>query len=743
MAELVKLSIDGREVEVPKGTTVLKAAESLGIEIPHLCFLEGIAPGGACRLCVVEVDGGRLMPACTLRVRDGMDVRTSTPRVTEARRFVLELIWSIHPNECTTCEKAGACELQRYTYEIGLERRPPVELPEKPPVDRESPLIERDLRLCILCGRCIFACRELSEGILDYVRRGMQTLVTTPFGKRLDEVGCDFCGSCIEACPVGCLVERDRKFRGREWEFSPTTTTCTLCSAGCELVLEIGKGEPVRARPGADGLLCVRGKFGWDFLLSEERLEHPLIREGDRFREASWDEAIEFVAQRLVTIRDQEGPEIIGGIAGGWLTIEALYAFGKLFRDVLGSGNLGVWGLDMRAETALSLPGKLLPVKALEGARTILAVGAALGESFQRAGVAVRRALKRGAKLVVLDPLNSDLARRAVVHLAPKPGTEAIALRALDQALSGTEPGADGHGIPPEKLAEAAEALKDGFVAVLGPGAISMGNRLAEKAEGIVVLSPWANWWGALAAGIHPSLAAGPRKTEVVGLSPQEMLKETSPIKALFVLGADPAGEGWEIPDLDFLVVADLFLTETAKKADVVFPLKGPFENEGRILVPEVRELRPIARRDIPQTWNSIAGIIKRAGADWKPSSADEIWREIEEALVSEPTWETSELEGVSAPSEGRAMVPVYFRFALPSRAWTHHSALRDLVPNWDTVAFPPDELGDSGEGSEVVLEGHFGRVSGKAWAWKAIPAGAVALVPRGGRWPMGKEGQG
>ena len=732
MEELVGLTIDGQEVQVPKGTTVLQAAKGLGIEIPHLCFLEGLAPGGACRLCVVELDGGRLVPACTRGVREGMEVKTSSPKVLEARRFVLELLWSIHLGDCATCEKAGACALQQYTYELGADkRRFPVSLPEEPPWDRESPLIERDLRLCVLCGRCIAACRELSQGILDYMRRGMLTLVTTPFNKRLDEAGCDFCGSCIAVCPVGCLVERDRKFRGREWELTPTRTTCSLCSAGCELVLDLGKGEPVRARPGEDGFLCARGKFGWDFSTSEERLTAPLIRDGDGFREASWDEALSLIAERLSGI----GEEAVAGIAHAGLPSEALYAFGKLFRDGLGTGNLAAWGVEIPAPIALALPGRLAPVRALEEAKAILAVGPALGEAFPRARVAVKRALKAGAKLVVLDPVDSELARLATVQLAPEPGREVELIAALAESLT------EGTGTP-EELGEAVEILKPGFALLTTPGFLGPTVPLwrGGAARQLVVVSPQANWWGALVAGLHPGLLPGPKArpgAPEAWQGPLSLLSGDSGVRGLLLVGVDPLGEGFSLPELEFLVVQDLFLTETAKSADVVLPLRGFLAEEGSLFLPERRALCPVVGSPVPPTWQVMARLAQALGASGEVASLDELARELEGLMVKEPQAVPEPSARESAEGD-RWALPVYPRFALPSPAATARSDLVPLTPGWSAIGLPPADAEESGlsPGTAVEVKLPERKLTGRVWLWEALPKGAVAVPSPSGPGP-------
>jgi len=439
MGKQITLHIDGQAVTVPEGTTILEASEMAGIEIPRLCYFEGLPPSGSCRLCLVEIEGQqRLAVSCTQRVKEGMAVQTRTERVSEARRFVLELIWSTHPGDCTTCEKSGACDLQRYTYDYDVDKtRYTLQVPEGFPAAYDDPLIERDLSLCILCGRCIRACREKSRGILDFMERGMSTIVTTSLDKPLVESGCDFCGSCVAVCPVGCLVERNRKLRGREWEFESAETRCGLCNLGCDQILDLAHGRVVRTRPGKDGYLCVRGKFGWDFLMSEARLSRPLIRDGNGFKECAWDEALSVIAQRLSEIRESHGPNSIGGVIGGHVSNEALYLFGKLFRTAVGTNNVDSTARLVGADVPSQVLGTFGTLDLLasatdtERAKTILAVGSQLGESYPRAWLAIKRAVGKGAKLIVVDPSESELTELATVHLKSKPGTAASVLAGM------------------------------------------------------------------------------------------------------------------------------------------------------------------------------------------------------------------------------------------------------------------------------------------------------------------------
>ena len=266
-------------MEVPEGTTIL--AEAAGIEIPHLCHHPELSPAAVCRLCLVEADA-RLVTSCNTPVQEGLQVRTDSERARKLRRLILELILSDHPLDCLTCEKNGSCELQRYAYEFGIEENRfagPDHARRELPVREDNPFIRYEPEKCILCGRCVRVCEEVQvRGILDFAFRGFEVRVTTAFGEP--------------------LTERARRFRGREWELREVETVCPFC--GCPITLHLKGDRIVKVSGGYRGFrLCVKGRFGLSFVHREDRLKTPLIREGDGFREASWDEALGLVARKI------------------------------------------------------------------------------------------------------------------------------------------------------------------------------------------------------------------------------------------------------------------------------------------------------------------------------------------------------------------------------------------------------------------------------------------------------------
>lgn len=340
---MAKIKIDGIDTTVAEGMTVLEAARNIGVRIPALCQHPKLTPFGGCRLCLVEIKGfPRPVTSCTTPVSDGMEIVTTSPTIERLRRTVLELILSDHPNDCMICEQAGACTLQELAYEYGLrenrfagERR----VYEK---KDGNPFIERDLEKCILCGRCVKVCDEV-QGVeaIDFGYRGFDSKIVTSFE---DDLNCEFCGQCVSVCPTGALTGKQWAKHGRQMGVKETDSICSYCGTGCTITYHVKNNDIVRVTSKEDtlneGWLCVKGRFGYKFVSSPDRLKHPLIKKDGEFREATWDEALDLIADRLKKIKREDGPDAIAGLSSARCTNEENYAFQKFIRAAVGTNNV-------------------------------------------------------------------------------------------------------------------------------------------------------------------------------------------------------------------------------------------------------------------------------------------------------------------------------------------------------------------------------------------------------------------
>lgn len=345
----VNVTIDGKKIVARSGQTILEAAQAAGIKIPSLCHHPALIPIGACRVCLVEVEKQRtLQPACTFQVSEGMVAHTRSPKAEESRRFVLELLLSDHPLDCMTCERAGNCELQDLAYEYGIkESRYPGMRHHYENTD-PNPFYLRDYDKCILCRRCIRACDEMN-GVeaIGLIERGFDTKVGTAFDGNMADSPCEFCGMCVEVCPVGALVPKQRIGKAREWELQKVATTCSYCGMGCQFYLEVKDGKIVKTSskwdaPANHGWLCTKGRFGWDYVHHPDRLTQPLIRraKGGELEPATWDEALDLIASKFKETKAQHGSNAFAALTSAKCTNEDNFALQKFTRAVMGTNNI-------------------------------------------------------------------------------------------------------------------------------------------------------------------------------------------------------------------------------------------------------------------------------------------------------------------------------------------------------------------------------------------------------------------
>ena len=434
---LVKIYVDGKEVLAREGENLLKELRRLGFDIPGLCYYEKASPRASCRLCLVKIEGtNKLVPACSTTVKEGMKIVAFDDELEEIRRLILDLILSEHDCDCITCEKNGYCLLQDLAYRYGLdeEHRLFKASLRRLPKDTSSPVLIYDPNKCIRCGRCIAACEEIQgKGILSFAYRGSETIVMAGIPSWSDSL-CDGCGECIQACPVGALIEKPSIGKGRIWEVTRIRTTCPYCGIGCQIEVWIKNGRIIKIL-GADlppnyGSLCVKGRFGYEHVHSPDRLTRPLIRINDKLTPVSWDEALDYVAKRLNEIINKYGPDSIYVLGSSKATNESNYILQKFARVAIGTNNVDNSARLCHAPTLYGLKAVLgagamtNSINELEKTDCILIFGSNATETHPIIGSIIKRAKRRGAKIIVVDPLCTELAKIADIWLPIRPGTD-------------------------------------------------------------------------------------------------------------------------------------------------------------------------------------------------------------------------------------------------------------------------------------------------------------------------------
>jgi NADH-quinone oxidoreductase subunit G len=622
MADLVTLTIDGRTIQAPPGTLVIDAAKHSGIEVPAFCYYEGLTLQAACRMCLVEVEKmPKLMTACTLPVAEGMVVRTETPQVAAARKSMLEFLLANHPLDCPVCDKGGECELQDMTFRYGAGESRFTETKVHVDEKQFSPVVFFDNPRCILCYRCVRICNEgMGVGALGVINRGVVSEIAPNKGDHLE---CDECGMCIDICPVGALTSGIYRYHTRPWEMEHVGTICTHCSNGCKTTLGVRNDEIIRGnnrdRSGINGeFLCIKGRYAFDFYNHPERLLAPLVRVQGKLEEVSWSKAIETVAAKFNEVRGRSGK--FGVIGSNHTTNEENYYLQKFARKVLGTGNIDhrrTGDVPALLDALSGKNGKLATTADLYERKAVLVIGAdlALEQPFLSFQIRANyRHHQARVYVVTSGPVREDKYSAASLRVAP--GGELDAVESLRDRLKAE----------PELVIVFGDAVKGEGVRRL----VDFGESLGIPVQYVCLVDD-SNSRGAVDMGLLPD--AG-------GLALPEMVAAED-LDVLWVVGENP------LPDSRgavtrfagrFVVVQDLFLTESAQIADVVFPAASAYEKNGTVtnVCGEVQRLRKAVGAMGAKPDLEIMGLLARemgVAAELGPWRPDTVFAEIRKTV--------------------------------------------------------------------------------------------------------------
>ncbi|MFB3895852.1 MAG: NADH-quinone oxidoreductase subunit NuoG [bacterium] len=771
----VNLTINDKPVTVPQGTTILQAAKKLGIRVPTFCYHAQMLPVGACRVCMVEVEKmGKLQIACATPVSEGMKVKTNSPAAVKAQRGVIEFLLLNHPLDCPVCDKGGECELQDLTYRFGPSASRYIFPRYKHERKSLGPLIVRDQNRCIQCRRCVRICREYhGKSCLGTIDRGFYTEIAS---FNFESTTCDFCGDCIEVCPVGALTSKPFRFKARVWNLSKTETTCPYCADGCRISIESLATEIKRIRPRrvpgeyvSDTHLCMKGYFGFQFINHPDRIKTPLIKKDGQLVSASWDAALTTIANRFAEIKKEHGPDAIAGLGSSRCTNEENYLFQKFMRTVIGTNNIDYLMTDRGSEWNelwFNLIPNNITFTDIEKAKTILIIGADISIQNPVLGLHIKQAVMRNqTRLIELNSAPTDLKRFTTHPLICNAGKELDAANALAKSLIlqnlvdfgrlqneaedsqeylktlnqiAIETLLESSGLDNSILTDAVKTLaqsdKAGDMIILFGrqviehparnriiAALSNLTVLLNNQTRVLPLFEYTNSRGAVDMGLVPFLYPGYQRTDdnetqtrfgklwncslpiAKGMNATEMFEAAleTKLQAMYIIGENPI---MRVPDrtvvtkaldtLQFLVVQDMFLTETAQYADVVLPASSFAEKEGTFTniegkVQKVTQAIYPLHHTKPDWW-ILTELAKRMETPWPYRHSSEI---LEEIITSVPLYKSIEISKLNGQGYNLPIIePFQFvsatldLFAKKSKLYTE---TLNTVPDKDSSEYP------------------------------------------------------
>ena len=618
----VTLTVDGKKLTAPAGTLLIEACKTVGIEVPSFCYYPNLSLQGACRMCLVKVEKmPKLQTACTTVVGEGMIVTTDSDEIKQARKSMLEMLLGNHPLDCPVCDAGGECELQDMTFSYGAAESKFMEAKNHKEEQQWSPVVFFDRPRCILCYRCVRVCGEgMDVWALGVQNRGVSSLIAP---NKEDHLECEECGMCIDICPVGALTSGAYRYKTRPWEMKHVGTVCTHCGDGCKTTLgvrrsdtgmEIVRGDN-RDKSGTNGdFLCIKGRYAFDFANHEDRLTRPLIRKDGKLTPATWEEAFELVGKKFAEVRDKDGGSAIGVVGSTRTTNEEAYLLSKFARVVLKTNNVDHHRTADFPALSAALRGKpdaTASMADVYNAPAILLIGNDPTEQHPLLAWQIRNNVRlHRARLYVVNSESIKLRRQATSFLQIPAGAEgkvSAFLAGDDKALEAITASVGAGDSPAQGLTALRDKLRAEQNLIIIFGSEIRGNDIASlvgfgstiPGAKFICLADNANSRGAADMGLYPDLLPGYHPSagtsdfhqewaipQSAGLDLPGMVEagKSGQLKALYVVGSNPIGRLNIDPfafSKTFVVVQDMFLTETAIMADVVLPAANAYEKSG------------------------------------------------------------------------------------------------------------------------------------------------------------------